>query len=164
MRLVARVEALGVACVPWSVPEIGNGRTKTGRKFRFTTRNKALDEWQSFVRAEAGKAMKGRICLGPVMLRIDFFRRTPPGARHGQLWQVPVTWNDDKQKFTKDGKAAPDLVNLFKGTEDAMENVIYGNDVQTCILFSRRLYGPLDGIVAEVFEIQPGDYPGHEAA
>lgn len=161
MRLITTFSALGQECVPWSVPDIGVSRRPGFATHRFAKKNPKLSNWQAFVKKQAVKAME-RVGMvnGPVMIAMEFYRQTPPGFRHGQLWPVRVEWNDSKQKFTKRGKPSADLLNLFKAAEDACEDVIYANDAQTCSLAITRLYGPADGVVVRVWELQPEDFPG----
>ncbi len=163
MRPLVKIDILGIECVPWSVPDIGNRRFANGTKgHRFAKQNPRMVKWQEYVTVEAKKAMtRLPLTLGPVLLSLTFFKRTPVGKKHGQLWEIPVEWNEEKEKYVKKGRSSPDLINLFKGTEDALEGVVYGNDGQSCIVSSERLYGPLDGVQVQVYEIEPGDYPGH---
>ena len=159
MRLVTAFDALGMPCVPWSVPDVGVNRQPGRKPTRFAKKDKRLETWQQYVERCARKAMeRTSLCLGPIMVRLIFYRKTPPGCRHGDLWTIPVEWNEEKGEYIKQGRTAADCTNLTKGTEDALESVVFGNDGQTCILSVMRLYGPLDGARVEVFEIEPGDF------
>jgi hypothetical protein len=174
MKKLAVIEAFGFEAVPWSVPDIGNVTTKGGKRVRFARRKKKndpdrgrlnLDAWQAFVRGAAEKAMATiSVPTGPIRLYIEFFARTPPGRRHGELWDVPLRWDEAKGDFIKSqprGKQEPDLVNLFKGTEDAVAGVTFVNDCQTRMLSTIALFGPQAGVRATVYAIEPNDYPGH---
>ena len=173
MRHLVSFKCMGVAVVPWSVPEIGQGITKTGRKYRRVGRRKksniaagqvSLDQWQQLVRLSASDAMERiPVTIGPVKLVINFFARTPKGKKHGQLWEVPLKFNSETGEYTKSqprGKPEADLINMFKGTEDAIQGVVMENDVQTRQIAATTLYGPLNGVEVHVYEIEPTDHPG----
>jgi Holliday junction resolvase RusA-like endonuclease len=162
MRLLARFTVNGRPS-PWSVPAIGTGRSKAGKRFRFLTSSKALRRWQGQCKGAAKAALAGRATItGPVMLRLEFTREAPEGVRPGTPWFPDVVWNDDKKRFVKVGKGAqiPDLTNLFKGTEDAIQGTIFGDDGQSCVSFASRLYGKTDGVRVSIYAIEPQDYPG----
>lgn len=173
MRKLVTFDCFGLMPVPWSVPEIGVAH-RGGKRIRFTKRSKKsqlhlgranLDDWQKFVAESAREAMASvPIPTGPVKLHIEFFVKTPPGKRHGSLWEVPITWNEEAGEFTKSqprGKPEPDLVNLIKGTEDALQGVCVENDVQTRMMSSITFYGPLDGCRVHIHLIEPTDFPGY---
>lgn len=170
MRKIVQFEVWGYDPCPWSVPFIGRfGGSFQAKKSRPHAGKLNLHDWQAVVRDSAKTAMSqsgSSLVLGPVKTHIEFFQQTPPGRRHGEVWDVRVVWNPEANKgngaFVKVGaKSQPDILNLFKGTEDAIENVTYGNDVQTAIISSARWYGPMPGVRVTVYAIDPGDYPGH---
>jgi Holliday junction resolvase RusA-like endonuclease len=168
MKKLVTFAVLGYEACPWSVPFIGrNGGSFQKKKSRFAAGILNLPDWQAVVKAEAEKAMAAAgapIQLGPTKTHIDFYTVTPPGRRHGEIWTVGVRWNPTAAKgkgaWVKEGKSQPDILNLFKGTEDAIESVTYGNDVQTSIISSARWYAPVPGVKVTVYVIEPGDYPG----
>jgi Holliday junction resolvase RusA-like endonuclease len=173
MRKVVAFEVWGYEACPWSVPFIGrHGGSFQTKKSRPHAGILNLPDWQKVVRDAAVAAFAkigGQLVLAPTKTHIEFFKTTPPGHRHGELWTIGVEWNPDKKNgkgrptggWVKVGKSQPDILNLFKGTEDAIENVIYGNDVQTSIISSSRWYGPMPGVRVTVYAIDPGDYPGN---
>jgi Holliday junction resolvase RusA-like endonuclease len=171
MRRLATIEAFGVDVTPWSVPDIGNTVTKTGKRVRFAKRGKktnidrgsvSLEHWQGFVRGAAKQEWLTDPYTGPAFLEIEFYARTPPGRRHGELWNVPVKRNDEGgySKSQPRGKPEPDLTNMFKGTEDAICDVILANDVQTRMVSAVTLYGRAPGVRVTVYAIDPEDFPG----
>jgi Holliday junction resolvase RusA-like endonuclease len=173
MRKLVMFEALGLDAVPWSVPDIGITTTRTGKRVRFARRRKksalalgkaSLDDWQRFVAESAREAMAAiPIATGPIRVHMEFLTQTPPGHKHGELWSVPVRFNEEAGEWVKTqprGKPEPDLVNLFKGTEDAIQSVVFANDVQTRVVSAVALYGPCAGVRVHVYEIEPGDFPG----
>ena len=172
MRTLVSFSALGLMVVPWSVPEIGVNR-RGAKPVRFTKRSKksklalgkaSLADWQEFVAKSAREAMAAiPRPYGPIALRIEFIARTPKGKRHGQLWEVPLKWNEKAEEFTKTqprGKPEADLANMFKGTEDALAGIVFENDVQTRVMSSVTLYGPVPGVKVYVRLIEPDDFPG----
>jgi Holliday junction resolvase RusA-like endonuclease len=168
MRKLVKFEVWGYEACPWSVPFIGrHGGSFQTKKSRPYAGVLNLPDWQAVVRTAAEKAMgeaNEEMVTGPTKTHIEFFRKTPPGHRHGEIWTVGVEWNPDAAKgkgaWVKVGNVQPDILNLFKGTEDAIENVTYANDVQTAIISSSRWYGPMSGVRVTVYLIEPGDYPG----
>ncbi len=162
MRLVARFTIAGRPS-PWSVPAIGNAYTKTGHRYRFLTSSKALRRWQGACSRAARAALAGRATFtGPMMLKLEFTVEAPEGVKPGTPWYPDVAWDAEKKRFVKVGKGAqvPDLTNLFKGTEDAIQGSIFGDDGQACVTFASRFYGRADGVHVTVYAIEPDDYPG----
>jgi Holliday junction resolvase RusA-like endonuclease len=148
MQLVLEFEVLG-QCVPWSMPDLVLAK---GGKRKFVRKHPRLIAWQERVAEVARVAMRGEpIMLGPVMLVIEFYRETPPGKADGQWWDVRV--EAEGKGFVKRGMPQPDLVNLFKGTEDALADIVIGNDAQTCAFLAKRLYGPQDGVRVKVYAL-----------
>jgi Holliday junction resolvase RusA-like endonuclease len=152
MREIARFEVLGSKCVPWSVPFFGTTTGKGGRRRHFAKKDAGLIAWQERVAEQARLAMGVKpVVLGPVLIDMTFFRVTPPGKREGDYWSVVV--EPTSEGFVKRGPSQPDLVNLFKGTEDALQGVLLANDVQTCAMRAERRYGPQDGVAVAVYAL-----------
>ncbi len=169
MKRLVEFQALGLAVVPWSVPEIcvtsrGRRFSKRRKKSNLVLGKASLDDWQKHVAGAAREAMATipRTC-GPIKLQIEFYCRTPAGKRHGQLWDAPLRWNEELGEFTKAqprGKAEADIVNMIKGTEDALQGVVFENDVQTRAMSVIALHGPCDGIRVTVYSFEASDFPG----
>lgn len=166
-------QVLGCEPCPWSVPHFGTGTSKAGKKFRFMTYDKKskpeqgilnLPDWAAKVAAAARDAMGGRdpwTC--PVKLHFDFFTRTPPGRRHGELWDCPVKLSPKTKKWGKSGprgRSEPDLLNLVKGTEDALQGIVIANDCQTRLTSAAPWFGPTPGVKVTAYAIEPSDFPG----
>jgi Holliday junction resolvase RusA-like endonuclease len=172
MKKLAVIEAFGVRATPWSVPDIGNVTTRTGKRIRFARRRKksdidrgsvSLEHWQQFVCRAAREAWPNEdFYTGPVLIEFEFYTRTPEGKQHGQLWEVPVKLNKKGEwgKTQPFGMPEPDLVNMIKGTEDAIAGVIFPNDVQTRMVSAVTLYGRAPGVRVTVYAIEPEDFPG----
>lgn len=172
MRKLAVIEAFGVDVAPWSVPDIGvNRKTKSGKPARFARRRKksnldrgsvSLEHWQRFVREAAREVWPGEPFVGPVYLEIEFYARTPAGKKQGELWAVPLRRNKDGGwgKSQPRRKPEPDLINMFKGTEDAICEVVLANDVQTRMVAAVTLFGRAPGVKVTVYEIEADDFPG----
>src|SRR5690242_18810182 len=98
MRKVCEFTVRGVEPSAWSVPEIGNKFRKDGTRYGFTTRRRktnlekgivSLRDWQTTVHTQALKAMaKVPKQTGPIFLRTEFYARTPPGHKHGEIWNI----------------------------------------------------------------------------
>jgi Holliday junction resolvase RusA-like endonuclease len=183
MLKLVTIEAFGIDVTPWSVPNIGVNR-KGAKPVRFTTRGKksnldrgsaSLEHWQAFVKGAAREAWNfpqfhplastenpRPPFVGPVHLEIEFYARTPAGKRHGELWEVPLKLNKkgDWGKTQPRKKSEPDLINMFKATEDAICEVVLANDVQTRMVSAVTLYGRAPGVRVTVYAIDPEDFPG----
>lgn len=163
MKLLAKFDVFGLGVVPWTPPQVFMKTTKDGRRFKSAAKDKRLEAWQDYVRLHAKESMTGKqVWTGPTFMRLEFFKKAPKGVRHNSLWFNGVKWDGVKAKFTKAGTPVPDLDNLFKGTQDALEGELFGNDVQTCILNASRRYGPKDGVRVTVWTIEEGDEAGDE--
>ncbi len=165
MKLLAKFSVMGLACCPWSPPQVFMKTTRDGRRFKSAAKNKNLEAWQGYVRLHARDARPdGETWTGPVFVRLEFFKKAPKDARVNSLWFNGVKWDETKRQFVKAGKPVPDLDNLFKGTQDALEGEIFGNDVQSCIINASRRYGEKDGVRVTVYAIEPSDEAGVETA
>lgn len=165
MKKVVQFEAMGIEPVPWSVPEIGV-TNRGGKRVRFTTRSKksnlaggkaSLEDWQRYIAASAKQAMEKTPRLtGTIKLHFEFYVRPPAGKEESGTWEAPLRWNEDKGQYTKTqprGKPEADLTNLIKGTEDALEGIVFENDVQTRAISAGMFYGPTDGVKITVYRI-----------
>lgn len=162
MKLLCDIDILGVKPIPWSAPDVGVMGRGTGKTWRVATKKKALVSWQEYVAlAIAGRACKPDVPeLGPILIDLTFYRKAPRPELVGAYWPGPVAWSEKAGKFTKRGPSTADTTNLFKGTEDALQNVLYGDDVQAVETRSRRLYGTRDGVRVRVYAVDvdgPGD-------
>lgn len=158
MREVLKFSVDGDA-VAWCTPEFGTGLTKTGRRYRFAEPNPRLKAWQELVALKAKLAMaEARLktpFLGPTALRLEFTREAPEGISPGTPWVPDIEWSQKLQRYVKTGADhnIPDLTNLFKGTEDALQDVIFGNDGQSCFTWASRLYGTKSGVTVTLYEL-----------
>lgn len=170
MKKVVVVRCLGFDPCPWSVPNVGTSTARDGRRFRFARRDKKskpalgvlnLHDWQDAIREAAGKAMGERPVLsGPARLHYDFYKCTPKGGKHGQPWVCGVKWNVEKGAWSKVGRSEPDLTNLTKGAEDALQGVVLADDCLVTMASQSKWYGPSPGVIISVYAIEPGDFPG----
>ncbi len=141
----------------WSTPEFGTGWTKTGRRYRFAESNDKLKSWQELVALYARQAMAQVQCkepiLGPTGLRLDFTQKPPDGIDIGTPWVPEVKWSPKVHRWVKVGLAhnVPDLTNLFKGTEDALQDIVFGNDGQNCFTWASRLYAAAPGVTVTLY-------------
>jgi Holliday junction resolvase RusA-like endonuclease len=162
MRLYCSFAALGFVPTPWQPPHHGSGVSKGGKRFHFKRpANPDTERWQNFVRRSAIEHVANVPILqsGAVRLELIFYLPTPVGGRHGELFTAPVRWNDEKGKYTKVGQPA-DLTNLIKGTEDALEGVVFANDCQVRSVSAVTLCGPEPGVRVTVSVMEPSDYQG----
>lgn len=100
--------------------------TRNGHSFK----DKHLLKWQSTVKRQARLAMGQRSPYGgPVRLVMAFTLRRRPGAY-------------------------PDVANLIKGTEDALQGSVIVNDRQTRRIEASRTIGDNDGVVITVYAVE----------
>jgi Holliday junction resolvase RusA-like endonuclease len=143
----------------WCTPTFGTRLTKTGRKYRFAEKNPRLQTWQELVNLRARQAMselkKKAPLLGPTGLRLDFTRQAPSEEAIGKPWVPEIGWSQNLQRWVKVGAGhnVPDLTNLFKGTEDALQEVCFGNDGQACFTWASRLYAATSGVTVTLYEL-----------
>jgi len=160
MKKLCEFSVLGFDVVPWSVPNIARGGRQWRSKKTIGHLGKlSLVDWQAAVRTQAWKAWQQPPVAVSCRVHIEFLTRTPKGCRPGQLWRVGVKQND-KGQWVKEGRSPADLCNFFKGTEDAVESVVYHNDCQTRMMSAIALYGPEPGVRVTVYEIEASDFPG----
>jgi hypothetical protein len=89
-------------------------------------------------------------------LRVDlvFYRQTDDPELVGSEWFNGVAWSEKKETYVKTGETVPDVDNLAKGVLDAMQGVVFGNDVQVCVLETSRLFWGYDGVSVRVHELR----------
>lgn len=158
MKKLAEFRAFGVKPVPWSTPQVFMKIAKSGKRFKSSTRSKALTFWQNYVKEFARDAVADNpLCLGPIGARLDFTVKTTDRRLHGQVCCPEVAWSDDKEEWVKKGASLADTDNLSKAVLDACQGVIFANDVQVVILVATRRHGPDDSVRVKVWEITQED-------
>lgn len=178
MIRVLEIAAMGHEPVAWSVPNIGNRRLSNGTKgHRFTTRGRKTDkstgrlslkDWQETIRKAAKGIMSGRDKeTSPLYVHFEFIGKTPAGYRHGELWDVRLVWVEKTKKWSKKnrdeykGQSEPDLTNLQKAAEDALNGLVWADDCKNRFISSIAFLGPVPGVKIYINRIEAGDYPGH---
>ncbi|MFO0271525.1 MAG: RusA family crossover junction endodeoxyribonuclease [Gemmatimonadota bacterium] len=114
--------------IPGKPQAKGRARTKPGSGRPYTPRTTA-----SFERYVQQLAVLARVpkATGPVRMEIDFkFRRARKSAGHHT--------------------ARPDLSNLVKAIEDALNTIAYDDDAQISELAVRKFYGETDETVVKI--------------
>jgi Holliday junction resolvase RusA-like endonuclease len=139
MRLVTQFEVVG-RCKPWTVGRVSYRKDPD------------LQAWQDHV-AKAARVAMGSAppVLGPVSVHITFYRQAGYGSKSGDLWAGSVVVSGGK--LVKRGLPQPDLANLFKGMEDALQGIVYGNDTQVCEHHAYKYYGMRDYVCVKVCEV-----------
>jgi Holliday junction resolvase RusA-like endonuclease len=152
------IASFDVAClkpVPWSTPQVFMKTTGAGRRYKSAARNPELETWQSYVKLHAEEAMGDRPpVLGPLRVDLVFYRQTDDPELVGSEWFNGVAWSEKKETYVKTGETVPDVDNLAKGVLDAMQGVVFGNDVQVCVLETSRLFWSYDGVSVRVHELR----------
>lgn len=156
MRLIAEIKLFGERAIAWSPP-----RTIQARGRWVNLKHKELIAWQDSLRAAHRKQCGQEPHLGPVMTVMTFHRQTDDKSLWGKRWWFPTS---------KRGHG--DLTNLVKASEDAITTYrqykgklpdrvlvieipgIIENDSQVCDGFTRKRWGPQDGIEIQVYAIE----------
>ena len=126
---------------------VGKGRPIAGKAFgsRFTTlRTPAKTvSYESTVALFAAQAMAGRPLLtGPVNLqmRVDF--------------AIPASWSQKKQRAAEAGlilpTVKPDADNILKALCDAINGVVWKDDVQVVDLTLKKRYSVQPGVAVRI--------------
>jgi Holliday junction resolvase RusA-like endonuclease len=125
--IICRFALTGYRPIPWKATVVGTQHTRTGKRYRFVTKDPTLVAWQEVVALHARLAMAGRRPYeGAVELRMDFTLR-------------PIK-----------GRMTPDTCNLTKSTEDALQGIVIADDRQVVSLVAARWEGREEGAVIEV--------------
>lgn len=160
MRLICAIE-LEIDPKPWSVPEVCNGRTRTGRRYRRVVKDKKLDDYQQKVSEAAEKAMDHMSAFtGPIRMEVTFYTKADP--KKGQYPEMPwltgveTDGEGDRHKKGRD----PDLTNLEKAWEDGIEGHPFVNDVQVVQKVAAKKFSNRAGVVCHVYLLEEGvDFP-----
>lgn len=122
----------------------GKGRPRAvarGRFVRMYTPEKTVT-YESTVALMAAQAMQGRPPSDkPALVSLDV------GL------PVPESWSKKRKKSALDGAIRPkkpDLDNVIKAIFDAMNNIVWVDDVQVVYLISRKRYTEIPGVDVEV--------------
>jgi Holliday junction resolvase RusA-like endonuclease len=109
-----------------------------GKPFSYTPENSAEQEWFSVSRQVAHQNAPEKLLDGPLGQRLTFM-----------LGEKPKSW---KKRDTKPFKK-PDLDNLEKLLNDALEKVIFVNDSRIVEKYVAKKFGHPPGVHVEVWEI-----------
>ena len=131
---------------------VGKGRPrigKVGAHARMFTPAKTVN-YESTVALFAAQAMAGRALLtGPVNLqmRVDF--------------PIPASWSIKKQRAAEAGEilptVKPDSDNIVKAVCDAINGVVWKDDVQVVDLTLKKRYSVLPGVAVRIDELVEGE-------
>ncbi len=128
---------------------VGKGRPRIGRvawHARMITPEKTVS-YESTVALFAAQAMAGRPLLtGPVNLqmRVDF--------------AIPASWSMKKQRAAEAGQilpaVKPDADNVAKAICDAINGVVWKDDVQVVDLTVRKRYSMVPGVAVRIEPVE----------
>jgi len=112
------------------------GIAKNGRRFVRDSNPKSYG-WMDEVAKTAGMLMMGRpLLMGPLRCDIDFYQARPKG-HYGTGRNAGVV----KASAPARPITAPDALKLARGTIDAMEKMVFGNDAQIVEGDVRKFFG-----------------------
>lgn len=128
----------------------GKGRPRAGKSFgghtRLYTPQKTV-AYEGLVSLAAQQAMKGRaIVLGPVFVHMEI------------TLQVPQSWSKKKKLAALAGRVMPtkkpDIDNVEKAIFDALNGVVWKDDVQVIEVVKRKAYGEVPGVMVSISELE----------
>jgi len=172
MREIADFEIKGFQPAPWSVPDIcvtraGHRFTKRRGRSNLAEGICNLLDWQKLVSDAARSAMSGQNpVLGPVRVEATFYIRAPEGKPKGAFCFLPMKWNNKSLEYTKTplkGRTLPDLTNLVKGSEDALQSqhavaamrgMVFHDDWQVVEVVAQRKWGEHGGCRIRVWLLE----------
>lgn len=130
----------------------GKGRPRIGRvkgHARMFTPAKTVT-YESTVALFAHQAMQGRpLLVGPVEVAVEL------------VCAIPASWSPKKREQAEQGAirptTKPDVDNVLKAVFDAINGVVWVDDVQVVGLSARKTYGAAPGVYVAVLpaEVQP---------
>ena len=128
---------------------VGKGRPrigKVGNHARMFTPAKTMS-YEGMVAHIAHQAMQGRPLLEAAVL-VDLFLDC----------QIPASWSQKKQALALAGKVLPttkpDIDNVLKAIFDALNGVVWKDDVQCCSVAVAKRYSTTPGVRVQVVEMQ----------
>lgn len=138
--------------IEFTVPgiPIGKGRpratTVKGKARMYTPARTA--NYEGTVALFAAQAMTGRQPFsGPMCVFMDV------------VLPIPASWSKKRQAAALAGQEwptkKPDMDNVVKGIFDAMNGIVWNDDVQVVALNVGKVYGPTPGVAVRVRPIMP---------
>ena len=128
---------------------VGKGRPIAGRSFAgFTTLRtpQKTINYEGTVALFAAQCMAGRAPLeGPVALALSI------------NYDVPASWSKKKREAALRGEvrptSKPDCDNVIKAIGDALNGVVWKDDVQVVTLYAEKRYAEAPGVTVRVKEL-----------
>lgn len=134
----------------------GKGRPRVGRignNARMFTPAKTV-AYENLVAMAAAQAMRGRALIqGPVLLEM------------GMMHAVPASWSRKRREGALQGEIVPtvkcDADNCLKAVCDALNGVVWRDDVQVVNVMLNKRYGEMPGVHVRVvpLDAQPAQGP-----
>lgn len=143
--LIFQLSIKGENPVPWSTPFVARngGRIKDRR----------LVAWQKRIKEAVIHDHPSIIpTTKPLALHVVFYIEAAKGCKPGQIAAPSFTWNENHAQYKLKGKA-PDLTNLIKSLEDALEGVVFINDAQVRLQRSSAYWSLTPGFDCDIYEI-----------
>ncbi|NDG40470.1 MAG: RusA family crossover junction endodeoxyribonuclease [Betaproteobacteria bacterium] len=135
------------SAIEFTVPgaPVGKERPRMAAGRMYTPAKTA--SYESLVAYAAAAAMKGRPLLeGACSCSLDI------------VLPIPASWSRKKQAQALEGSlhptTKPDKDNVIKAFYDAMNGVVWRDDVQACIGLQVKRYGPVPGVRVRVEMIE----------
>ena len=114
-------------------PRAKTAKSKTGKSFVHMYTDEKTVSYETIVALSANKAMAGKeIIKGAVCVNLDMFL------------PIPKSWSKKKQKQAADGliypTVKPDIDNVEKAIFDAINNIVWCDDVQVVFVKKMKKY------------------------
>lgn len=123
--------------IPWKVPFVG--------RYGGARKNPALIEWQARVAGVAREVYRPREpYLGPVCLVTTFFVESGDPKLWGKIVAPKYEWIENQERHKKQGGLA-DESNLVKAVEDAINGILYLDDIQVRVRADVSLWAESPG-------------------
>lgn len=137
--------------IEFTVPgdPVGKGRPRVAKRGKFAhlyTPEKTV-AYEGLVAMAAQEAMDGQAALldGPVAVRMDI------------RLSVPASWSKKKRAQALDGlihpTKKPDIDNIEKAIFDALNGVVWNDDVQVCRVFKFKKFAEFPGVHVQISPI-----------
>lgn len=141
-----RIEVEGKP-VPWSAPDVG---ISPRNHRRYARKNPALTNWQKDVSRAAKEVCGAREPWSRLVgLRLVFRLPCTDESLEGQIVCPDFRWAEARGRLSKTGML-PDMTNLAKAVEDALNGIVYEDDTQVRFSSGICIWSKTPGVEIDV--------------
>ena len=132
---------------------IGKGRPRfNGKRARTPARTRRWEEYVALrARGAMGRAGRRDPLEGPIAAKMTFVFKRPERVK-----TTHCLYGQDGRVMLSAGGSYPDLSNLVKAIEDALQGLVFVDDCQICKLEAKKVYaakGEEPGVEVAVWKI-----------